>query len=363
MVQVPEGRQVFTRLTVDENLRIGGFSRRDRAAKARTGRVHELFPVLHDRRHERAGLLSGGQQQMLAIAPALMASWLLLLDEPSLGLAPQIVAHLGRVVQAINEQGTAVMLVEQNATMALQVARDAVVLTVGEVPLAGPAPELAADERIRELYLGGGEPAARASGPSRRAPPGAAWAGGGGDPEHDRRHAGSGLAVEAVTVRFAGSPRSTGCRSGGARLDPCAITIAWASRPAFNVAPATRRIRSAVRRPPAGRPAAVRDRRARRRPRFQNVALYPQSTVEENLLLGRHHPDAGRFRGLRLARFGLAARNAATGPAAESPTSSESGTCWVPPGTSRTASRRRSTSPARCASNRHCCCWTSPSRA
>ena len=134
MVQVPEGRQVFTRLTVDENLRIGGFSRRDRAAKARTRARHELFPVLHDRRHERAGLLSGGQQQMLAIARALMASpRLLLLDEPSLGLAPQIVAHLGRVVQAINEQGTAVMLVEQNATMALQAARDAVVLTVGEV--------------------------------------------------------------------------------------------------------------------------------------------------------------------------------------------------------------------------------------
>ena len=96
--------------------------------------------MLHDRRHERAGLLSGGQQQMLAIARRDGIPRLLLLDEPSLGLAPQIVAHLGRVVQAINEQGTAVMLVEQNATMALQAARDAVVLTVGEVSLAGPAP-------------------------------------------------------------------------------------------------------------------------------------------------------------------------------------------------------------------------------
>ncbi|HEX6569165.1 MAG TPA: ABC transporter ATP-binding protein [Acidimicrobiales bacterium] len=163
VVQVPEGRQVFARLTVDENLRIGGFSRRDRDTKARTrARVHELFPVLHDRRHERAGLLSGGQQQMLAIGRALMASpRLLLLDEPSLGLAPQVVAQIGGVVRAINEQGTAVMLVEQNAIMALQVATDALVLTVGEVSLAGPAAELAADERIRELYLGGAETAAR----------------------------------------------------------------------------------------------------------------------------------------------------------------------------------------------------------
>ena len=167
VVQVPEGRQIFTRLTVEENLRIGGFSRRDRAAKARTrARVLELFPVLHDRRHERAGLLSGGQQQMLAIGRALMASpRLLLLDEPSLGLAPQVVAQIGQVVQTINEQGTAVLLVEQNATMALQVATHAVVLTVGEVSLRGTGTELAADERIRELYLGGGEPA---DGPSAR---------------------------------------------------------------------------------------------------------------------------------------------------------------------------------------------------
>ena len=118
--------------------------------------MHELFPILHDRRHERAGLLSGGQQQMLAIGRALMASpRLLLLDEPSLGLAPQVVDQIGRVVRTINDQGTAVMLVEQNATMALRVATHAVVLTVGEVSLRGTADELAADERIRELYLGG----------------------------------------------------------------------------------------------------------------------------------------------------------------------------------------------------------------
>jgi len=158
VVHVPEGRHVFSALTVEENLRIGGFSCRDRVAKARArARVHGLFPILHDRRHQRAGLLSGGQQQMLAIGRALMASpRLLLLDEPSLGLAPQLVGRIGHVVEAINWMGTAVLLVEQNATMALQVASQAVVLTVGEVTLSGPADELADDERIRELYLGGG---------------------------------------------------------------------------------------------------------------------------------------------------------------------------------------------------------------
>jgi branched-chain amino acid transport system ATP-binding protein len=157
VVQVPEGRQIFTRLTVDENLRIGGFSRSDRVAKAKTrARVHELFPILHDRRSEPAGLLSGGQQQMLAIGRALMASpRLLLLDEPSLGLAPQIVTYIGQVIRSINGEGTAVLLIEQNAAMALQVATHAVVLSVGEVSLSGTAAELAQDERIRELYLGG----------------------------------------------------------------------------------------------------------------------------------------------------------------------------------------------------------------
>ena len=156
VVHVPEGRHVFT---VAENLRIGGFSCRDKVAKARArARVHGLFPILYDRRHQRAGVLSGGQQQMLAIGRALMASpRLLLLDEPSLGLAPQLVSRIGHVVQTINRLGTAVLLVEQNATMALQVANHAVVLTVGEVTLSGPAEELADDERIRELYLGGGE--------------------------------------------------------------------------------------------------------------------------------------------------------------------------------------------------------------
>jgi branched-chain amino acid transport system ATP-binding protein len=157
VVQVPEGRCIFGGLTVDENLRVGGFCRRDRVAKSKTrAHVYELFPLLHDRRHDLAGLLSGGQQQMLAIGRALMASpRLLLLDEPSLGLAPQVVSQIGRVVQAINRQGTAVLLVEQNAALALRLARDAIVLTLGEVTLTGPTVDLAADDRIRQLYLGG----------------------------------------------------------------------------------------------------------------------------------------------------------------------------------------------------------------
>ncbi|MCC5034897.1 ABC transporter ATP-binding protein [Streptomyces sp. WAC 00631] len=156
VVQVPEGRRVFGALTVDENLRAGGLglhrSRRDNAAR---DRVFGLFPRLAERTNQRAGLLSGGEQQMLAIGRALMAApKLLLLDEPSLGLAPQMVARIGEVVTEINRQGTSVLLVEQNAAMALELAEHAYVLEVGEVRLSGPAAELARTDEVRRLYLG-----------------------------------------------------------------------------------------------------------------------------------------------------------------------------------------------------------------
>ena len=156
IVQAPEGRRIFEALTVSENLRVGGFGLRDTQARIRARRfVHELFPTLYDRRDQRAGLLSGGQQQMLAIGRALMAEpRLLLLDEPSLGLAPQVVGQIGQVIREINDRGTTVVLVEQNAAMALSVASHAYVLATGEVRLSGPAAALAADDTVRALYLG-----------------------------------------------------------------------------------------------------------------------------------------------------------------------------------------------------------------
>ncbi|MDT0472196.1 ABC transporter ATP-binding protein [Streptomyces sp. DSM 41014] len=158
VVQVPEGRRVFAGLTVDENLRTGGLGLGRRApaqvAQARE-RVLTLFPRLAERTRQAAGLLSGGEQQMLAIGRALMASpRLLLLDEPSLGLAPRMVDRIAEVIREINAQGTAVLLVEQNAGMALLLADHAYVLDVGEIRLSGPAGELARTDAVRRLYLG-----------------------------------------------------------------------------------------------------------------------------------------------------------------------------------------------------------------
>ncbi|WP_425577462.1 ABC transporter ATP-binding protein [Nocardioides endophyticus] len=160
VIQVPEGRRIFSRLTVEENLRVGGIRTRDRrsAAEARA-RVFDLFPILADRRHQRAGLMSGGEQQMLAIGRALMASpRVLLLDEPSLGLAPLVVEQIAHVITEINRQGTSVLLVEQNAEVALGVATHAYVLELGRVVLSGPASELRNSPAIRQLYLGDGAP-------------------------------------------------------------------------------------------------------------------------------------------------------------------------------------------------------------
>ena len=160
IVQVPEGRRVFGRLSIDENLKAGGMGARDKGSRTSArDRVYDMFPVLAERKHGRAALLSGGEQQMLAIGRALMASpELIVLDEPSLGLAPKIVGQIGRIIKDINSTGTSVLLVEQNATMALGVADTAYVLDVGEVSLSGPAAELAKSDDVQRLYLGDTDP-------------------------------------------------------------------------------------------------------------------------------------------------------------------------------------------------------------
>jgi branched-chain amino acid transport system ATP-binding protein len=163
LAQVMEGRRIFAELTVDENLRAGAYTNRA-ALAANHERVMDLFPVLRDRRRQVAGYLSGGEQQMLAIGRALMSSpGLLLLDEPSLGLAPRIVDQIRRIIVDINSQGTSVLLVEQNATMALSIADHGYVLEHGRVVRDGPGSELLADEDIREFYLGMGQSAERRS--------------------------------------------------------------------------------------------------------------------------------------------------------------------------------------------------------
>lgn len=159
VAQVMEGRRIFAELTVDENLRSGGFTRRDRAGARETyDQVLEMFPVLAERRRSVAGYLSGGEQQMCAIGRALMAApRLLLLDEPSLGLAPLIQEQIRDTIVTISESGTSVLLVEQNAMMALSIAHRAAVLESGHVVREGLGSELLGDDDIREAYLGMGE--------------------------------------------------------------------------------------------------------------------------------------------------------------------------------------------------------------
>ena len=156
VVQVPEGRRIFGRLSVHENLRMGAFLRNDKAGiKESEEQMLDMFPVLRERLNQVAGTLSGGEQQMLAMARALMSQpRMLLLDEPSMGLAPMLVQQIFETVQEIRQQGVSVLLVEQNAFMALQIADYGYVMETGEIVLEGDAKKLLEDDSVKEAYLG-----------------------------------------------------------------------------------------------------------------------------------------------------------------------------------------------------------------
>lgn len=158
IAQSPEGRHIFPRMTVAENLDLGAYMRKDKSEIASDiDRIFDLFPRLKERIHQKAGTLSGGEQQMLAMGRALMARpHLLLLDEPSMGLAPVLVEVVFETIQRVNEQGTTVLLVEQNALAALNIGDHAYVLETGHISLDGPAKELAHNDEVRKAYLGEG---------------------------------------------------------------------------------------------------------------------------------------------------------------------------------------------------------------
>ena len=156
LAQVPEGRRVFQQMTVEENLEMGGFTQPASTIAPGLERVYEQFPRLKERRRQVAGTLSGGEQQMLAMGRALMSNpKLLMLDEPSMGLAPLLVEQIFDIIKELHRAGTTILLVEQNAQMALSVADRGYVLETGRVTLTGPGRELLADEAVKKAYLGG----------------------------------------------------------------------------------------------------------------------------------------------------------------------------------------------------------------
>ncbi|MBP1759291.1 MAG: ABC-type branched-chain amino acid transport system, ATPase component [Firmicutes bacterium] len=156
MSLVPEGRNILAGMTVLENLEMGAYQRKDKEVQADFEKVFKRFPILEERKQQLGGTLSGGQQQMLAIGRALMAKpKLLLLDEPSMGLAPLVVSDIFKVIQEINHEGTTILLVEQNVRQALKIAHYAYVLETGKIVLHGKAEEVAKNPRVMEAYLGG----------------------------------------------------------------------------------------------------------------------------------------------------------------------------------------------------------------
>jgi ABC-type branched-subunit amino acid transport system ATPase component len=299
VVQVPEGRQVFEHLTVEENLRAGALSTPRRSRASARDRVLELFPLLRDRAEQPAGLLSGGEQQMLAIGRALMAvPRLLLLDEPTLGLSPMMVERVGEVIAEIHRQGTAVVLVEQNAAMALEIADTAYVLEVGRVTLHGPAGRLAATDEVRRRYLGMTErPAAAPLKRPAATPP---------KPRADRSPTPE-LVVEGLTVLFGGVAALSGVSltvapgSIHALIGPNGAgksTILNVLTGVYPVAAGTARYGDALL-------TQLRPHRIARLGvgrTFQNLALSASATVAQNLLLGRHRLTHAGFvtAGLRM---------------------------------------------------------------
>ena len=157
LAQVPEGRRVFAAQTVEENLKLGAYLRKDKdGIMGNMEEVYQLFPRLKERRMQLAGTLSGGEQQMLAMGRALMSKpKLLMLDEPSMGLAPILVEQIFDIIKELHATGTTILLVEQNAQMALSIADRAYVLGTGKITISGPAAQVLADDRVREAYLGG----------------------------------------------------------------------------------------------------------------------------------------------------------------------------------------------------------------
>ncbi|EIV92837.1 ATP-binding cassette domain-containing protein [Frankia sp. QA3] len=324
LVQVPEGRRIFADLTVEENLRAGGHTVRDAAARRRAhDDVLDLFPILRERRHQRGGLLSGGQQQMLAIGRALMTSpRLLLLDEPSLGLAPQLVDQIGEIIKQINVTGTAVLLIEQNAAMGLRVADTAYVLETGRITASGAAADLAATDEVRNRYLGvsepGEQPASCAPAPAPRATvtlttqTGAAQTGAapiGAGPAEAQPRSEHRLTVAELTVRFGGvtalrdvsftvEPGTVHALIGpnGAGKSTCINVLGGAYRATSGTVHYGQRELTGLRSHQVADLGVART--------FQNISLSLEVSAEDNLLVGRHRlMRAGTLAGaLRLPR-------------------------------------------------------------